>query len=71
MILSGTSIIVEAVALALSTGINDIFKIIGTFLYVSASEVIVEEFTSTKYKYRKFGLFLLGGILVGSLVFLE
>jgi len=40
-------------------------------LYVSASEVIVEEFTSTKYKFEKFGLFLLGGILTGGLKLIE
>ena len=43
----------------------------GTFLYVSASEVIVEEFSITKYKYRKYIFYLLGGILVGILKIFE
>jgi zinc transporter 1/2/3 len=43
----------------------------GTFLYVSASEVIVEEFAITKYKYKKFAFYLLGGILVGILKWYE
>ena len=43
----------------------------GTFLYISASEVIVEEFAITKYKYKKFAFYLLGGILVGILKWYE
>jgi len=34
----------------------------GSFIYVSASVIVIEEFTITKYKYSKFLLFLLGGI---------
>lgn len=34
----------------------------GSFIYVSSSVIIIEEFTVTKYKYTKFLLFLLGGI---------
>ena len=43
----------------------------GTFLYISASEVIVEEFAITKYKYKKYAFYLLGGILVGILKWYE
>jgi len=43
----------------------------GTFIYISASEVIVEEFAITKYRYQKFFLYLCGGILVGLLSYLE
>ena len=43
----------------------------GTFLYISASEVIVEEFAITKYKYQKYFLYLCGGLLVGILSFME
>jgi zinc transporter 1/2/3 len=43
----------------------------GTFLYVSASEVIVEEFAITKYNYKKYAFYLLGGILVGILKWYE
>jgi zinc transporter 1/2/3 len=60
--ISSSSKLVEGIFLALSTG---------TFLYVAASEVIVEEFAVTKYKYQKFILYLLGGILIGFLAVLE
>lgn len=40
---------------------------VGTFLYISASEVIVDEFADPKTRYRKFFAFMLG-ILVISLL---
>ena len=43
----------------------------GTFLYVSASEVIVEEFAITKYRYTKYFFYLCGGVLVGLLAWFE
>ena len=43
----------------------------GTFIYISASEVIVEEFAITKYRFQKYFLFLCGGILVGLLSYFE
>lgn len=57
-----SSKLVEGIFLALSTG---------TFLYVAASEVIVEEFAITKYRFSKYFLFLLGGIFVGGLALME
>jgi len=62
MFLASSNELVEAIFLALSTG---------TFLYVSASEVIVEEFAVTKYKYQKFIMYLLGGILIAGLAVIE
>ena len=62
IILSETSKIVEGIVLAISTG---------TFIYVAASEVIVEEFAITKYRYSKFMSYLIGGIFVGFLAVLE
>ena len=62
LILSSSSEIVEGIVLALSTG---------TFIYVAASEVIVEEFAVTKYRYSKFITYLFGGIFVGILAVLE
>jgi zinc transporter 1/2/3 len=59
---AGSSQLVEAIFLALSTG---------TFLYVAASEVIVEEFAVTKYKYSKFICYLLGGIMIAGLAVIE
>lgn len=43
----------------------------GTFLYVACSEVIVEEFAASKYKYQKFGLYLFGAILCAVLALIE
>ncbi len=54
--------LVEATFLAISTG---------TFIYVACSEVIVEEFAMSKYKWHKFTLYMVGGILIGSLALLE
>jgi zinc transporter ZupT len=62
MLLVKTSELVQGTFLAISAG---------TFLYVSASEVIVEEFAITKYRYQKYFLYLCGGILVGILSILE
>jgi zinc transporter ZupT len=62
MILSGTGPLIQGIFLAVSSG---------TFLYVSASEVIVEEFAITRYRYQKYFLYLCGGILVGLLSYLE
>lgn len=60
--LSDSSEIVEAIFLSLSAG---------TFIYVAASEVIVEEFAVTKYKYSKFLMYLFGGVLVFGLTLIE
>ena len=62
MLLSHSSPLIEAIFLSLSTG---------TFIYVSASEVIVDEFAITRYKYSKFIMFLLGGVFIGALAILE
>jgi zinc transporter 1/2/3 len=40
---------------------------VGTFLYIAASEVIVEEFAITRYKYTKFGSFLVGIVTISLL----
>ena len=54
--------ILEGIVLAMSCG---------TFIYVAASEVIVEEFAVTKYKFQKFFAYLLGGVLVAGLSLVE
>jgi zinc transporter 1/2/3 len=56
------SAFVEGILLAISAG---------TFLYISASEVIVEEFSITKYKYEKFILFLSGSLFAFALLYIE
>lgn len=58
MFLSGSNILIEAIFLSLSGG---------TFLYVSASEIIVEEFSVTKHKYSKYLLFIIGTVFVALL----
>ena len=62
LILSGSSKLIEGIILSISTG---------TFIYVAASEVIVEEFAVTKYRFSKFFLYLVGGIFVGALAVIE
>lgn len=42
----------------------------GTFIYVSASVVIVEEFAITQYRWSKYGCFLFGGILTAVITIL-
>lgn len=63
LILSSTaSENVEGIFLAISTG---------TFLYISCSEVIIEEFADPTNKYIKFLMFLLGGIFTAGLSLME
>lgn len=62
IIFSGTSFVIQAVLLSISSG---------TFIYISASEIIIEEFAITKYRYQKYFCYLLGGILVGVLKVVE
>jgi zinc transporter ZupT len=62
ILLYGTSPIIQGCFLAFSSG---------TFLYISASEVIVEEFAVTKYRYQKYFLYLCGGIMVALLSYME
>ena len=59
---SGSNDLLEGIVLGLSTG---------TFIYVAASEVIVEEFAVTKHKFLKYLFFIIGGIFVGGLAMLE
>ncbi|CAG9327704.1 unnamed protein product [Blepharisma stoltei] len=40
----------------------------GTFLYISCSEIIVEEFSHSVYKYQKYFSYLLGVVLFVSLI---
>ena len=43
----------------------------GTFIYVAASEVLVEEFESSKYKNAKFFWYMFGGLLTFILTLIE
>ena len=53
---------VEGIFLSVSTG---------TFLYVSCSEVIIEEFSTPQRRYIKFFLYLFGCIFAAGLSLLE
>jgi len=62
LVLAGGSMLIEGIFLAMSTG---------TFIYVACSEVIVEEFAITKYKYSKFFAYMVGGIFIAGLALVE
>lgn len=55
MILSGRSDLIEGFFFAVSSG---------TFIYISASEVVIEEFSVSKYKKHKFISFIIGAGLI-------
>lgn len=44
---------------------------VGTFIYIGAAEIIVEEFSITRYKWQKFCFFLIGGLFIAGLTFWE
>lgn len=62
MIFSDAGNLIKGIMLSISTG---------TFIYVAASEVIVEEFSLSKKTNIKFLWFLLGGLLTFILTFIE
>ena len=62
MIFSDAGNLIKGIMLSISAG---------TFIYVAASEVIVEEFSLSKKTNIKFLLFLLGGLLTFILTFIE
>jgi hypothetical protein len=66
---AGTSKLVEGIFLALSAGIH--LLILGTFLYVSASEVIVEEFSLSQNKWWKYFVFIIGAFITAILKVIE
>ena len=44
---------------------------VGTFIYIACTEVLVEEFENSDYKYLKFLMFVVGGIFTAGLALLE
>ena len=62
MIFSDAGNLVKGIMLSIS---------VGTFIYVAASEVIVEEFSLSKKANIKFVWFLFGGLLTFILTFIE
>ena len=62
MIFSDAGNLIKGIMLSISTG---------TFIYVAASEVIVEEFSLSKKTNIKFLWFLFGGLLTFILTFIE
>ena len=75
--LTQTSPIISAVFMSISAGwdiriyLMTIHKNLGTFLYISASEVVVEEFSISKNKWLKFSFFIIGVAIISGLWFLE
>jgi zinc transporter 1/2/3 len=43
----------------------------GTFVYIATMEVIVEEFSISRYKWQKFGIFLIAIAFICSIWFME
>jgi zinc transporter 1/2/3 len=62
MYFSKSGLLMEGIMLSISSG---------TFVYVSTSEIIVEEFSSKGSKYLKFFIYLIGGFLTVFLNILE
>ena len=62
MYFSKSGLLIEGIMLSISSG---------TFIYVSTSEVIVEEFSSKGSKYLKFLFYIMGGLLTVLLNILE
>mmetsp|Transcript_14862 Transcript_14862/g.25310 ORF Transcript_14862/g.25310 Transcript_14862/m.25310 type:complete len:148 (-) Transcript_14862:59-502(-) len=66
-----------AIGWILSGGDNAMVEIVfsclaaGSFIYISCSEVIVEEFSISSYRYLKLFFFLIGIAIISSLLFLE
>lgn len=57
-------------------GRNDLAEIVvssisgGTFLYISCSEILVEEFSKQELRYLKLGVFCMGILMITSLHFI-
>jgi hypothetical protein len=43
----------------------------GTFIYISAAEIVVEEFSVSKYKWLKYFFYLSGNFLIAGLWFTD
>ena len=44
---------------------------VGTFIYIACTEILVEEFENSEFKYAKFLMFMIGGIFTAGLALLE
>ena len=44
---------------------------VGTFIYIACTEILVEEFENSEFKYAKFFMFMIGGIFTAGLALLE
>ena len=62
LIFAGTSDLIEGFFFAVSSG---------TFIYISASEVVIEEFSVSKYKKHKFISFIIGAGLIFIITLFE
>lgn len=60
--LSNTSELLSGIFMAIAAG---------TFIYISAAEIVVEEFSVSKHKWVKYLFFLIGVFLIGALWFTD
>jgi len=53
--------------------VSSLFKAVpaGTFLYIAATEIIVEEFSVSTRTFRKFLLFIAGIVMMGLLLMVD
>ncbi len=71
IIFSGFSEIVEATFLSISAGKINFNHILGSFIYISSSEIVIEEFSVSKFKNQKFMGFLAGAAIICFLTIFE
>lgn len=62
MMCIGHSVFIEGMFFAISSG---------SFIYISASEVVIEEFSVSKYKKNKFVFFIIGAVLIYIMTMFE
>ena len=71
MFFSGTSELIEAVFLSISAGKKRCNLLLGSFIYISASEIVIEEFSVSKFKKEKFIALIIGACIICILTMLE
>jgi len=60
--------ILTAVFFSISAGLK---LTLGTFIYIAATEIIVEEFSLSKHKWSKLFIYIVGFVLMSVLKFYE
>ena len=44
---------------------------VGTFIYIGAAEIVVEEFSISRFKWQKYFMYLIGGLFIAGLTIWE